>query len=499
MKKDTTGVKLGIAFGFLISLLIGVGWSGLSRMGHVNAEVSRLFNQRWAKLQLARQAMFHSNANYRITMKIILMKSTVKTGADLFPVERAENWRKIGAAEKKIDEMADSDGEKELLAKIVETRGPSSKSIQKLFDMLVKQVTAAEVSKVMDNETVPALDKHRDAWAALVQYEENQMNLGTEETKASYASARKLLALLIVMAIVVAIGIAVFATRKLTMEIHETEHAKMAIRRLNEDLERKVSERTDELARTVEALEREARERRAREEDLRRLAAIVEYSDDAIIAVGLDGIITDWNAGAERMMGYSRNEIIGMPITGIVPPDHPGEPLENQARLMRGDSVVRRESMRVRKDGKTIHVALTVSPIKDQEGRVIGTSGIMRYTTEQEVLGLHMATDVYHDSEEREVATAWSRRQDSVQGIEVDWKRKDGRPFTIRCDAHVVRDREGNLEFLDGFIEDISERRGMEMQLRQGQKMEAIGRLAGGIAHDFNNLLGVIIGYSDFV
>src|SRR6266566_2944955 len=550
MKKDTTGVKLGIAFGFLISLLIGVGWSGLSRMGHVNAEVSRLFNQRWAKLQLARQAMFHSNANYRITMKIILMKSTVKTGADLFPVERAENWRKIGAAEKKIDEMADSDGEKELLAKIVETRGPSSKSIQKLFDMLVKQVTAAEVSKVMDNETVPALDKHRDAWAALVQYEENQMNLGKEETKASYASARKLLALLILMAIVVAIGIAVFATRKLTMEIHETEHAKMAIRRLNEDLERKVSERTEELARTVEALEREARERRAREEDLRRLAAIVEYSDDAIIAVGLDGIITDWNAGAERMLGYSRNEIIGMPITGIVPPDHPGEPLENQARLMRGDSVVRRESMRVRKDGKTIHVALTVSPIKYQEGRVIGTSGILRditerklmedalrhseasyrsfvenapfgivrstpdgtivqanpalvqmlgYTSEQEVLGLHMATDVYHDSEEREVVTAWSRRQDSVQGIEVDWKRKDGRPFTIRCDAHVVRDREGNLEFLEGFIEDISERRAMEMQLRQGQKMEAIGRLAGGIAHDFNNLLGVIIGYGDFV
>ena len=550
MKKDTTGVKLGIAFGFLISLLIGVGWSGLSRMGHVNAEVSRLFNQRWAKLQLARQAMFYSNANYRITMKIILMKSTVKTGADLFPVERAENWRKIGAAEKKIDEMADSAGEKELLAKIVETRGPSSKSIQKLFDMLVKQVTAAEVSKVMDNETVPALDKHRDAWAALVQYEENQMNLGKEETKASYASARKLLAFLILTAIVVATGIAVFATRKLTMEIRETEHAKMAIRRLNEDLERKVSERTDELARTVEALEREARERRAREEDLRRLAAIVEYSDDAIIAIGLDGIITDWNAGAERMLGYSRNEIIGMPITGIVPPDHPGEPLENQARLMRGDSVVRRESMRVRKDGNTIHVALTVSPIKDQEGRVMGTSGILRditgrklmedalrhseasyrsfvenapfgilrstpdgtivqanpalvqmlgYASEQEVLGLHMATDVYHDGEEREVATAWCRQQDAVQGIEVDWKRKDGKPFTIRCDAHVVRDREGNLEFLEGFIEDISERRGMEMQLRQGQKMEAIGRLAGGIAHDFNNLLGVIIGYSDFV
>src|SRR6266478_1592739 len=326
MKKDTTGVKLSIAFGFLISLLIGVGWLGLSRMGHVNAEVSRLFDQRWAKLQLARQAMFYSNVNYRITMKIILMKNTVKTEADLFPVERAGNWRKIGAAEKKIDEMADSDGEKELLAKIVETRGPSSKSIQKLFDMLVKQVTAAEVSKVMDNETVPALDKHRDAWAALVQYEENQMNLGKEETKASYASARQLLAFLILMAIVVAIGIAVFATRKLTMEIQETEHAKMAIRRLNEGLEKKVAERTEELARTVEALKGEESDRKAREEDLRRLAAIVEYSDDAIIAIGLDGIITDWNAGAERMLGYSRNEIIGCAVkrrwstAGVYPP-----------------------------------------------------------------------------------------------------------------------------------------------------------------------------------
>jgi PAS domain S-box-containing protein len=124
---------------------------------------------------------------------------------------------------------------------------------------------------------------------------------------------------------------------------------------------------------------------------------------------------------------------------------------------------------------------------------------MLGYTSEQEVIGLRMATDVYHHAEEREVATAWCRQQDSVQGIEVDWKHKDGRPFTIRCDAHVVRDRDGNLEFLEGFIEDISERRAMEMQLRQGQKMEAIGRLAGGIAHDFNNLLGVIIGYGDFV
>src|SRR6267378_2941136 len=113
MKKDSTGVKLGIAFGFLISLLIGVGWFGLSRMGQVNAEVSRLFNQRWEKLQLARQAVFYSDSNYRLTMKIVLMKDTIKTEADLFPVERDENRQKVAAAEKKIQTMIDSDMEKE--------------------------------------------------------------------------------------------------------------------------------------------------------------------------------------------------------------------------------------------------------------------------------------------------------------------------------------------------------------------------------------------------
>jgi two-component system cell cycle sensor histidine kinase/response regulator CckA len=550
MNKDSTGVKLGIAFGFLIALLIGVGWSGLSRMGQVNAEVSRLFNQRWEKLQLARQAVFYSNTNYRITMKLVLLQNKVKKEADLLAAEREGNRQKVLAAQRKIEALIDSEEEKELLAKVDESRGPTGKTLQKLFDLLVNRGEPDQINEVMINETSPALDKYRDAWSAFVEYEQNQMNLAREETKTSFAKARQLSTILILTAIALAIGIAWFVTRKLTAEIRETEHAKTAIRKLNEDLEKKVAERTEELARTVEALKGEVSDRRSREEDLRRLAAIVEYSDDAIIGVGLDTLITDWNAGAERMLGYLRSEIIGMPITTIFPPSHRGEPLDNQARLKGGESVVRRESLRLRKDGKTIHVALTVSPIKDQHGRVIGTAGIMRdiserkliedalrrseasyrsfvenapfgivrttpdgqivqanpalvkmlgYSSEQEVLGLHMATDVYRYAEERPEATAWSQRQESVQGVEVDWKHKDGRPFTIRCDAHVVRDGEGNLEYLEGFIEDISERRAMEMQLRQGQKMEAIGRLAGGIAHDFNNLLGVIIGYSDLV
>ncbi len=550
MKNDPTGVKLGIAFGFLISLLIGVGWLGLSRMGRINENVNNLFNQRWEMLLLTRQAAFYSNSTYRAAMSAFLLKSNDKSGRDSFLAQLADNDKKRAAAWKKVGEHLDSEKERGLFRTVDEAKLPANQSLQKLADLVANQRPRGEVTGMLVSEVIPLLNNHREAWVALLEFEENQMNLARDQTETSYSTTRRLSALLTLLAIALATGIAVFATRKLTGEISEREQGKIAIRKLNEDLEKKVAERTEELARTVEALKGEVSGRRAREEDLRRLAAIVEYSDDAIIAIGLDGIITNWNSGAERMLGYSRSEIIGMPITAIVPSDDRDEPFENQTKLRRGDGVVRRESVRVRKDGKPIHVALSVSPIRDQDGHIIGSSGILRdmternliedalrrseasyrsfvenapfgilrttpdgqivqanpalvkmlgYDSEEEVLGLRMVTDVYRLPEDREEATAWCQRQDSVQGVEVDWKHRDGKCFTIRCDAHVVRDSDGNLEFLEGFVEDISERRAMEMQLRQGQKMEAIGRLAGGIAHDFNNLLGVIIGYGDLL
>jgi len=550
MKKDSTGVKLGIAFGVLISLLVGVGWLGLSRMDQMNSDVSNLFNQRWEKVQLARRVVYYAISNYRITTKIAVMKSAVKTPADLFPVERAENRLNASEAEKKLAAMISSEAERVLLGKVDEARERVHASQEKLFDQLLSRRKTDQISEAVLNETFSALDNYRDTLTAFVQLEENQLNEARQQSEASYEAARQISALLIMMTIAVAIGIAMFVTRKLTAEIQQREHAQTAIRKLNEDLEKKVAERTEELARTVEALKREVSDRKVREEENRRLAAIVEHSDDAIIALDLDGRITDWNAGAERMLGYTRGEIIGMPITTVVPADHHGEPFENQAKLKRGDTVVRRDSLRKRKDGMVIHVALTVSPIRDKDGAIIGSSGIVRditerkliegalrrseasyrsfvenapfgilrttldgrilqanpalvemlgYDSEEDVLGLNMATDVFRHPEELEEATAWCRRQDSMHGLEVDWKHKDGRHFTVRCDAHVVLDRDGKLEFLESFVEDISQRRALEMQLRQGQKMEAIGRLAGGIAHDFNNLLGVIIGYSDLV
>ncbi len=91
-------------------------------------------------------------------------------------------------------------------------------------------------------------------------------------------------------------------------------------------------------------------------------------------------------------------------------------------------------------------------------------------------------------------------RQDQYfKDVELDWKRKDGAPITVRCSGWPVKDEAGAVTFLEVFAEDVTERRVLERQLRMAQKMEAVGRLSGGIAHDFNNLLGVIIGYSQLL
>jgi len=114
-----------------------------------------------------------------------------------------------------------------------------------------------------------------------------------------------------------------------------------------------------------------------------RLAAIVESSDDAIVAKTLDGIVTSWNKGAERIFGYTSEEMVGRPITTLIPEDRPNEEPEIIARLRRGERVDHFETVRVTKTGRRIDVSVTISPIRDATGRIIGASKIARDITEQ--------------------------------------------------------------------------------------------------------------------
>src|SRR5438034_318077 len=128
---------------------------------------------------------------------------------------------------------------------------------------------------------------------------------------------------------------------------------------------------------------RDITEQKRVEDANRRLAAIIESSGDAIISIDLDERITSWNKEAERLFGYSAGEIIGKPITVLVPPDRHNQELEIMERLRRGERIIRYETAHRRKDGTSLEISLAVSPIKDDNGHVIGASKIARDITER--------------------------------------------------------------------------------------------------------------------
>jgi PAS domain S-box-containing protein len=137
------------------------------------------------------------------------------------------------------------------------------------------------------------------------------------------------------------------------------------------------------LEQKAKSLEGEIAARKQMEHRGRLLAAIVEHSDDAIISKDLNGIITTWNAGAERIFGYKSEEIVGHSVLELIPVDRQDEEPGILARLRRGERIDHYETVRQRKDGTPVDVSLTVSPMKDDSGKVIGASKIARDITDR--------------------------------------------------------------------------------------------------------------------
>jgi two-component system, cell cycle sensor histidine kinase and response regulator CckA len=287
-------------------------------------------------------------------------------------------------------------------------------------------------------------------------------------------------------------------------------------------------------------------ERRRTGEIFDRYAAIVKSSDDPIIETDLNGTVLSWNPAAGRIYGYSANEMIGKPISILAPPDHPDEIPGILEQLRRNELVKNFENVRVRKDGQRINVSLSIFPVRGSYGEISGFCTITRDITERKraeearvclAAAIEQAAEtivitdadgtIQYVNPAFEKLSGYSREEaigknprilksgrqdqdfyramwDTLTRGEV-WtgnfinKRKDGKIYEEVAVISPVRDASGKIVNYVAVKRDVTHEMQMEAQIRQAQKMEAVGKLTGGIAHDFNNLLTAILGYSEIL
>jgi signal transduction histidine kinase/DNA-binding response OmpR family regulator len=282
LKRDShsPAVRLATAFAFLVSILLGLGWLGLSHMARVNADFEDIISKRWPKVQLSQQALGYSNLNNRITMEIFLLDD--RKEIDSLLARRAQNTEKISALLNNLEAVGIESGtERKLLDAIRETRAPYVESYKQALRTLLEEHKPVQAREKMVRVTLPNLITYHNAWNAFVDFQKQQMNQAAEQSRRNYAKAHRLVLLLIVLAVGIAVGTAGFVTHDMSREIRRRVLAEREVSELNAALEQKVADRTAELARANQDLANEVAERKQAQEESRRAKEAAEAASQA--------------------------------------------------------------------------------------------------------------------------------------------------------------------------------------------------------------------------
>jgi two-component system cell cycle sensor histidine kinase/response regulator CckA len=276
-----------------------------------------------------------------------------------------------------------------------------------------------------------------------------------------------------------------------------------------------------------------------------RLDAIAQASYDTVIGKTVDGVITAWNPAAERIFGYTSAEALGQSIALITPQDRLEEEKGILARLRRGETIGPFETVRRAKDGRRLTMLLTVWPIKNRDGRVVGAASVARDISERQrvldalrrsetlataileassegIVMVNAAGTIIAVNRQTEIMFGYARselmgrplemllperfRSKHVahrtgyasdprvrrmgQGLDLTARRQDGAEFPVEISLSYVETDEGLRAM--AFVTDITDRKALERATRQDERLSALGRLSAGIAHEVNNPIGIM-------
>ena len=215
------------------------------------------------------------------------------------------------------------------------------------------------------------------------------------------------------------------------------------------------------------------------------LAAIVESSDDAIIGKTLDSVIRSWNSGARRVFGYDAAEIVGKPIYTLIPPELHHEEPEIIAQLLRGERVDHYETVRVRKDGTRIDVSVSVSPIRDPSGQIVGAAKVARDVTEAKRL---QRAERELLEQLQELTTELEQQIEEAQSLQEEVEQANNELVNSLADTEAARDQA-----------EIAQRDAEAARRAAEDANAAKGQFLATMSHELRTPLNAIVGYVDLL
>ena len=215
------------------------------------------------------------------------------------------------------------------------------------------------------------------------------------------------------------------------------------------------------------------------------LAAIVESSDDAIVGKTLDSVIRSWNSGARRIFGYERDEIVGKSVYTLIPPELHHEEPEIIAQLLKGERVDHYETVRVRKDGVRIDVSLSVSPIRNESGEIIGAAKVARDVTEAKRLQRAERESL---EQLQELTTELEQQVEEAQSLQEEVEQANNELVESLGDAEVAREQA-----------EIARREADQARRAAEDANAAKGQFLATMSHELRTPLNAILGYVDLL